>query len=97
MNQARLPMTIRRGLWAKAARYATDMRNYLVTSKSPMSSYEKFMGSNFDKIDTLHSLEKWQLLKIAQAVVCAASYKIVVNLLSLKVQRMTILVIHISF
>jgi hypothetical protein len=30
MNQACLPMALCRGLWAAAARYATDMRNYLV-------------------------------------------------------------------
>jgi hypothetical protein len=31
------------------------MRNYLVTSKSPTSSYEKFIGHKFDCIDTLHA------------------------------------------
>jgi hypothetical protein len=43
LNQARLPMILCRGVWAEAARYATDMCNYLVTAKSLMSSYEKFI------------------------------------------------------
>jgi hypothetical protein len=50
-----LPMAIHRGIGAEAAPYATDMRNYLVTFKSPMSSYENFMGHKFDCIDTLHA------------------------------------------
>jgi hypothetical protein len=35
LNQAHLPMALCCGIWAGAAPYATDMRNYLVTSKSP--------------------------------------------------------------
>jgi hypothetical protein len=38
-NEARVPMNLCRGLWAEAARNATDMRNYLVSSKSETSSY----------------------------------------------------------
>jgi hypothetical protein len=55
-------MALHHGIWAEVACYATDMHNYLVTSKSPMSSYEMFMGRHkFDRIDTLHALVKWQL------------------------------------
>jgi hypothetical protein len=46
-----------------AARYATDMSNYLVTSKSPMSPYEKFMGHKFGKIDTLHSFGEMAIVE----------------------------------
>jgi hypothetical protein len=55
LNEARVPMLLRRGLWADAARTATDMWNYLVSYTSDKSSYEKFMGVKYDPIDTLHT------------------------------------------
>jgi hypothetical protein len=63
LNQARLPMVLRHGVWAEAARYATDMRNYLVTAKSLMSSYEKFMGHKFDRIETLYAFGEMAIVE----------------------------------
>jgi hypothetical protein len=55
LNEVRVPMNLCHGLWAEAARNATDTRNYLVSYKSETSSYEKFMGVKYDCIDTLHT------------------------------------------
>jgi hypothetical protein len=55
LKQASLSMILRCCVWIEATHYATDMRKYLVTTKSPMSSYKKFMGHKFDLINTLHA------------------------------------------
>jgi hypothetical protein len=52
-----------RGVWAEAARYATYMRNYLVTAKSPISSSERFVGHKFDRIDTLHAFGEMAIVE----------------------------------
>jgi hypothetical protein len=49
LNEARTPMLLHRGIWAEAARTATDTRNYLVSYKSDKSSYEKFMSAMYDR------------------------------------------------
>jgi predicted metal-dependent hydrolase len=63
LNEDRVPMLLRRGLWAKAARTATDMWNYLVSYKSDKSSYEKFMGVKYDQIDTLHTFSEMAIVE----------------------------------
>jgi hypothetical protein len=55
LNEARVPMLLRRGIWAEAARTAIDMRIYLVSYKSEKSSYENFMGEKYNRINTLHT------------------------------------------
>jgi hypothetical protein len=63
LNEARVPMLLRRGIWAEAARTATDMRNYLVSYKSERSSYEKFMGEKYDRINTLHTFGEMAIVE----------------------------------
>jgi hypothetical protein len=63
LNEARVSMLLRRGLWAEAARTATDMRNYLVSYKSDKSSYEKFIGVKYDWIDTLHTFDDMAIVE----------------------------------
>jgi hypothetical protein len=62
LNGACVPMKLHRGLWAEVARNATDRHNYVITSKSE-TSYEKFMGVKYDRIDTLHTFGEMAIIE----------------------------------
>jgi hypothetical protein len=63
LNEACTPMLLCWGIWAEAARSATDMRNYLAFYKRDTSSYEKFMGAKYDRIDTLHTFGEMAIVE----------------------------------
>jgi hypothetical protein len=50
LNAARLVKFIREGGWAKAAKWATDIENMLVTPNKPVTAYHRFYGINIREI-----------------------------------------------
>jgi hypothetical protein len=64
LNQAQVPLHIRCGVWAEAAKTATaDMRNILVNYKSNKSTHEKFMDTKFEHLNTLHKFGKMAIVE----------------------------------
>jgi molybdenum cofactor biosynthesis enzyme MoaA len=67
LNQAQVSLHIRRGVWAEAAKTATDMRNILVNYKSNTSAHEKFMGTKFEHLNTLHTFGEMAIVEDHQS------------------------------
>jgi hypothetical protein len=44
LNAARLPKDLREGLWAEAAKYATQVENVIVTTTKPIAAMHQFYG-----------------------------------------------------
>jgi microcystin-dependent protein len=62
LNQAQVPLHIHHGVWAEAAKTATDMRNILVNYKSNKSTHEKFMGTKFEDLN-LHTFGEMAIVE----------------------------------
>ena len=44
LNAARLPKELREGVWAEAAKYATEIENVIVTTTKPIAALHQFYG-----------------------------------------------------
>jgi hypothetical protein len=67
LNQAQVPLHICRGVWAEAAKTATDMRNILGNYKINTSAHEKFLGTKFEHLNTLHTFGEMAILEDHQS------------------------------
>jgi molybdenum cofactor biosynthesis enzyme MoaA len=67
LNQAQVPLHVCRGVWAEAAKTATAMSNILVNYKSNKSAHEKFMGTKFEHLNTLHTLDEMAIVEDHQS------------------------------
>ena len=55
MNGARLTKHLRNGLWAEAAKTATDLENVIVTRNRPKAAYNAFYGKNMPGLENIHN------------------------------------------
>jgi hypothetical protein len=65
--QAQVPLHIRRGVWTEAVKTATDMQNILVNFISNTSAHEKFMGTKFEHLNTLHMFGEMAIVEDHQS------------------------------
>jgi hypothetical protein len=53
LNAARLPKDLQEGVWAEAAKYATEVENVLVTTTKPIAALHQFYGIKNPKVKVM--------------------------------------------
>jgi hypothetical protein len=53
LNAASLPKDLREGVWAEAAKYATEVENVIVTTTKPITALHQFYGIKNPKVKVM--------------------------------------------
>jgi hypothetical protein len=63
LNAARLPRDLREGVWAEAAKSATEVENVIVTTTKPIAALHQFYGIKNPKVKIMKPFGKMAIVE----------------------------------
>jgi hypothetical protein len=63
LNAARLPKDLQEGVWAEAAKYATEVENMIVTTTKPIAALHQFYGIKNPKVKVMKPFGEMEIVE----------------------------------